>query len=334
MKMSRLLLTVAYIILAFGVGIGAVAAQGGPLTPGTPVDGTYTGEDQSYTISATAGQLFIVSLTSDDFDTTLTLNGADGTELASNDDGGEGTNSLLAYVAQTDGDFEIIVGAWSGEGAYTLQADVVDPVVVKVDGTASVEPDGANPRYAVFSGVAGQVVNVWATSQGEDDLNLTLFGVDSEQIEYDDDDGPGNVPYVRRVVLPADGLYLISVEGWFDSELTAAVDFTVETTEQLFMTADPYAVALSDDELGTEVFTFDATAGTTYRFTITSEMGTGVDLELLDTGSFFDPDFEVSDGSRMTWEYAVPETGQVRVDVHPSFFSDGDSYTFMLEVVQ
>lgn len=327
------LLIVAGILLASQ--LGSVQAQGEAITPGTPIAGVLSGSEMGFTLDASAGQLMIVSLEADAFDATLTVQDASGVELASDDDGGEGSNSLLAYVAQADGGFQIIVSGWGdASGDFTLSAEVIDPAVVEIGGTASLAPEGRPNVYAVFSGTVDSVVDVRATSLGDDDLRISLVGVDGLEIESDDDDGPGRNPLVRRVVLPADGLYLISASAIFDEIPTANVDVTVEATERLFIDATPQDLSLSDDDLGTEVYTFEAAVGTTYRIIVTSANGTGISLDLLDTDAFFTPDVDAGDATRVSWDYLATVSGLFRLDVHPSFFSDGDVYQISVEVVQ
>ena len=255
-----------------------------------------------------------------------------------------GEAGTLSYVAQADGEVEIVVqqGDTTNSWPFTLQVDVSDPVVVEPGGTTSVEPDGTSPRYAVFSGTAGEVVNVWATSQGEDDLVLGLYGAKATDnglfslIEEDNDDGASNNPYLRRVVLSTDGYYLLEAVGWENAELTAAVDFNVDTTEQLFLTAEPYAFTLENDGIGTEVLMIDATANTTYRITVTAARSSGVHMQL-DLIEFFllpAPTFDVQYGSRLVWEFLTPQSRHYRLDVHLNRFSSGDDYTMAMEVVQ
>ncbi|MBI5960152.1 MAG: hypothetical protein HY866_15535, partial [Chloroflexi bacterium] len=45
-------------------------------------------------------------------------------------------------------------------------------------------------------------------------------------------------------------------------------------------------------------------------------------------------DFETGNAVKVTWEYKSDVDGLVRLNVHPSFFSDGDDLTFMIEVVE
>ncbi len=333
----RKVLFFTLVLVALTIGTlgqtGTTNAQGG-LTPGAPTNGTLSGDDVTFTIDLAAGQLLLASVESDAFDTQIAVQDAGGMELASDDDGGEGTNSLLAFVAQADATYTLVVSAWSGTGDFVLTPNVVAPVLVEVGGSAMLTANGAEPLYAVFAGTAGSVVNVFTMSQAEDDTQLTLYGVDGQEIEYDYDDGPGYNSYLRRIVLPADGFYLAEVREVFDYDLTANVDITVEATEVLPVDATPQALTLGDDMLGTEVYTFEATAGTTYRIIVTCALGTGVDLELHDTNDFFTPDIESGNAVRVAWDYMTTAGGPIRLVVHPAFFSDGDTYQISVEVVQ
>ncbi|MCU0881317.1 MAG: PPC domain-containing protein [Hyphomonadaceae bacterium] len=115
---------------------GAVAAT--PLVPGTAVNGqllatsriTLSDDDgspgQLFRLRAEAGSIHVIDARSGDFDTMLTLsNRADfGTELASDDDGGTGTNSRLAFRATEAGDYYILLTSFEGgdtTGAFTIE---------------------------------------------------------------------------------------------------------------------------------------------------------------------------------------------------------------------
>ncbi|MEO0562889.1 MAG: hypothetical protein AAF125_12335, partial [Chloroflexota bacterium] len=92
---------------------------------------------------------------------------------------------------------------------------------------------------------------------------------------------------------------------------------------------------------GTEVFFIDATPGTTYRFIVTipsfPDDTAGIEMELLDTAFFFEPNIETMHGTGLVWEYTAQATNQIRLDVHPNFFGTDISlieYTIAMEVVE
>lgn len=152
---SRLRVTVPetgeYVIRANSVGnaVGAYALsvterEPGPTTatpralePNTTVTGTLddsdpqTDDDSYYdywTYQGRQGERLKISLASEAFDTYLTigtLQGSTYTEIESNDDGSEGTNSLLEVTLPSNGTYVIRVKALSGEneGQYTLKAE-------------------------------------------------------------------------------------------------------------------------------------------------------------------------------------------------------------------
>lgn len=334
MKSLRFLPIIALLSLLFAV-TGGVSAQGGELTPGTPVEGTLAGEADVYTLSLAQGDVVVISMESEAFDTELSLKDSSGAEVASDSDSGVDNNALLAFVAQADDTFSVEAGAWfDGEGAYTLTATIVEAGTVEAGAPVTIAAAGEIQVYAVYSGAAGEVIDIRATSAGEDDVDVAFNGVNAGEVDRDDDDGVGNNALLRRVVLPEDGLYLIKSTGWFGDALTADVEIAVDATEQLIISDTPIDFSLSDDDLGTEVFTFEATAGTVYRITATSVNATGIQMELLDTDAFFTPDIESGNAVRVSWDYRATAGGTYRIDVHPSFFSDGDTYQIWLEVVE
>jgi len=335
------------LLLIISLSLPVVTSAQGDIAPGTPVEGTFEEDAQIFMVDAVAGQLLIIRMDSDEFDTLVTVQ-QDGEELASDDDSGGDRNALLAYVAQSDGTFEIVADRAFFEdagGAFTLHVDIVEPVTIGLGESVVLEPEGgsADQLFAVFKAAAGQVVNVWAATTSDEDLEVALIDVDGAEIEIDDDDGPGRNALLRRVVLNGDGLYLVKVNHSFsDTPLTAGVAVTVEESAQLFLDATPQELVLGDGEgqKGTEVYTVDMVAGTTYRFIVSIEPmpdeDAGVELELLDTDKFFAPFMDSRHATGVVWEYTATQSGPVRLDVHPNFFGQDISvlnYTIALEEI-
>lgn len=68
-----------------------------------------------------AGQTVIISARSADFDVSISLRGPDGVEVGSDDDGGDGTNSLLSRRLPLNGAYTVWVNAKQGRGSYVLR---------------------------------------------------------------------------------------------------------------------------------------------------------------------------------------------------------------------
>jgi tetratricopeptide (TPR) repeat protein len=78
--------------------------------------GTIQPAQNEYTFSGTEGQAVTIDLTSPDFDTTLTLVGPDGQEIAFNDDFGGSLNSRIVATLPGDGEYRILVRSFAGNG--------------------------------------------------------------------------------------------------------------------------------------------------------------------------------------------------------------------------
>lgn len=108
-----------------------------PIEPNTEVRAELSDDDAQgsddgyydyYTYQGRAGERVVITMASDRFDTYLTigtLNGTTFTELESNDDGPDGTNSRLEYTLPSAGTFVIRAKALSGEatGPYTIKVE-------------------------------------------------------------------------------------------------------------------------------------------------------------------------------------------------------------------
>ncbi|NDJ62763.1 MAG: hypothetical protein GYB67_16695 [Chloroflexi bacterium] len=93
-----------------------------PIEYGAIVEGEMTNvTGVGYTFKGVANEVVTIDLQGD-FDTYLTLLGTDGDEIASDDDGGTGSNSLISlFTLPENGDYTIIARALEGEtGSYRL----------------------------------------------------------------------------------------------------------------------------------------------------------------------------------------------------------------------
>lgn len=143
--MSRLLLVGIVVVLL----LSPTAAQERIAFGETINSQLNNGEQDRYQFDAEAGQVLLVSASSGDFDTLLTLQDADGQELVSDDDGGQRTNSMiLGYRVPADGSYTIVVNGYaeSASGDYTLVLDVLAVPQLsygqRVDGTLTEEAPG------------------------------------------------------------------------------------------------------------------------------------------------------------------------------------------------
>ncbi|MEM6521885.1 MAG: tetratricopeptide repeat protein [Cyanobacteria bacterium P01_D01_bin.71] len=106
--------------------MATVAAMSGGLALGIATEanaqvileeqGTIEPALQEYPLAMEAGDVVAIIMTSEDFDTVLTLLGPDGEEVAFNDDYGGTLNSRIVYTAADSGDYTIQSKSFDGEG--------------------------------------------------------------------------------------------------------------------------------------------------------------------------------------------------------------------------
>jgi len=120
-RLSKLIGITVVLLLVFG--ISSVYAQD-TINAGDVVTGTLTAESEGmpYVISLSAGEIISVALDSDAFDAYMYIYDAAGTELLSEDYGGEGNNVVVNFFAPANGDYTILARGWSSSAAgdYTL----------------------------------------------------------------------------------------------------------------------------------------------------------------------------------------------------------------------
>jgi Bacterial pre-peptidase C-terminal domain len=131
-------------LLAIGISTTALA-QGRfynpiPLPPSNEVSDTLTDKDiptgqggfaRDYTIKLNKGDNLAIDLSSDNFDTILTLLGPNGATVAENDDGPDGsTNSLLFTRIVETGTYIVRVRSFgeTGVGKYKLKVSRLRPI--------------------------------------------------------------------------------------------------------------------------------------------------------------------------------------------------------------
>jgi hypothetical protein len=199
--------------------------------------------------------------------------------------------------------------------------------------------DGATPLYFSFSGTEGDVLNIFAVSAADEDTRLVLRGPDNTEITSDDDGGGDLNPYIRRVILPTTGAYQVELAPFSDAALSGDVTLTVEQTELLTLDANPQTVNIGGDNPDSEVFQFNATAGTTYRIVVAldAESTSGATIEIYQDETF--PSVSMNaygNTSRLAMDFEATITGPVIVEVRGGFTfgEESTAMTVSLEVAE
>ena len=181
------------------------------------------GEIERWSFTATAGQVITIDVNGD-FDTTVTLLNAFGTDFAFNDDFASVTNSRIEnFIVPVDGTYRIQVAAYSPElsGNYTLElasGTVESLSVAGEDASLSIGdsviaflPQETMDLWS-FNANAGQVVTI--SLQGDFDTVLLLFDAGENQLAYNDDFGNTTNSQISGFEIPANGIYYIGATAF------------------------------------------------------------------------------------------------------------------------
>lgn len=308
-------------------------AQGGKIAIGDTITESSTSVTE-YTIELQADETIQISLESTEFDPYIELFDEDGDSIASDDDGGEGLNSLLIFTAPSSGTYTIRVRSFAGDspgGEFTIAVDSSEVVGNASGGalvggeTTTFDPDGAITSTFTYDAAAGDVVTITVVSSGGEDSRLTVYNEDGDEIASNDDGGAGVNPRLTRLELVDGGTYSIEVTGFADAPLANEFDITVEPTTLLLLNDGPQTVELNEDE-GTDRLALDVTDGSQWIITLSIDEATASTLygtinsadELYSSTRFTFSGFTVA-----SFFYTATTDGRVTLDLEFYGF-DGD----------
>ncbi len=326
-----------------GTAIGAYTLQvdsvtfssGGPITIGESLTGYADGGYPSYTFSADVGEMVVITLRSEDFDSFVRLYDSQGSVLASDDDSGGNLDAQISFFTiPASGEYTIQVEAYSGEaavGAYTLSVATVTTRPVEYTQEVQAALDTANSVLGFrFRGQAGDVIAISMNSDTFDSY-LTLTSAEGVMLVSNDDGGGDLNALIGPFTLPETGDYIIGARGY---DANAAGPFTLRL-ERVVMIPVMYG--------GTITGTFDATTSAIYysfegssgdMISLAVAGDNGLDTTLLvngpgnyqvgyddDSGRDFDPEIN---------RLVLNESGTYVVIVRP--FDSGTTGTFTLAI--
>ncbi|MCS6835813.1 MAG: PPC domain-containing protein [Anaerolineae bacterium] len=172
--------------------------------------------------TARAGEVVVITMTSDTLDSVLTLLDASGAQVAFNDDDGGSLNARIGPLSlPADGTYTIVASSYSStqggqaeSGAFTLilERASVTPLSLGQPAPASFDAQTTSRLFSLDL-QAGDVLYGSVVSNGGIDTALTLLSPDGTVVFSDDDGGERYDPEVVRYVVPSTGRYLLRLEA-------------------------------------------------------------------------------------------------------------------------
>ncbi len=256
----------------------------GSIAYGDTVSGEITEPNirDQWTFEGSRGDLIVITMDSNDFDTFLDLQ-QNGQSIASNDDY-NGLNSQIGpFALPEDGAYTIIARPLSetATGSYTLALSLAEVQTINYGDTVTGEL-AANENVSLsFEAEEDQVISI--RMSGEDFIpHIDLRASNGFSIAYDDAYDGGDA-IVGPLLIPNDGLYVLNIGGFDISG--SAVDYALSLELVEIETVEGGALSYGDS------VTTQIAASAIHEWTFEGVAG---DIALIDvSGSAATPDVEV-----------------------------------------
>ncbi len=335
------ILALAAPALAQTATIEATEASGNTIAIGDTVTGTLSDSQPSatYTLDAEAGQTISISLTSDEFDTYLTLQDGNGNLLAENDDISGSDSGIQNFALPQASSYLILVESYDSHedsgtetGAYSLS--VIEPHIAHIEYTQTVSDTltaSEGSKDYVFSGQAGDViVATESSSDSSFDAYLHLLDSSGNELISNDDSGGSLNSMIGPYTLPNTGTYTLRATT-IDGSTAGAFTLTLDKTQVTALDYDtPLDVNFTPNHPA-QYFTFEGTAGDLVSVTAESKQTIDTSLTLNDTnnnqvatdtdgGPGFDPEIyqqllTTTGTYTVTLQAVTPGTGKVTLNL-------------------
>lgn len=269
----------------------------GRITIGQSVDSAldYAGDHDWFRVRLEGGQSYRFSLNGAGdkvlADPLVRIRDGRGTELASDDDGGDGLNSYLEFTAPSTGTYFVEAQGFTDDatGSYRLTAAAGDiPADATTDASLSADGDyregtlnpGGDHDWYRLNLTDGQGVRIALNSlEGADALGdpmLVIYDANGAEVARDDDGGDGLNSWLEFQATTA-GAYFVEARGFNDDaagryaiSITAGeIGNSAEGAEPMQANGDP-RVGLIGADGDADWFAIDMVEGRPYRFNLTS----------------------------------------------------------------
>jgi len=213
----RLLSIVLILLLAFG----QVVAQDGETFTGELEDDRDENEHEIELEEGDSVLITAVATSGSELDTILSLENEDGDEVAYNDDYEfpTSTNSQFAYTAEDDGEYTIIISAYSGSsGEYEITVEFITLGEPDLEFEGYMGDDVDDDEYEIdLDEGDGVIISLEAASGSDLDTVLALLDEDGNEVAFNDDRASGDFNSEIVYVAEEDGEYTIIVSNYPDS---------------------------------------------------------------------------------------------------------------------
>lgn len=331
--MHKKLMSSILLIFMLTFSINAIVLAQNTAQVGETLEGGIS--DTQWELFLESGQVVQIDLQSEAFDTILDLRNAAGELLMSNDDLDfpSNQNSQIIFTAPETGTYILGIrsfGSDSPDGAYTLTIEELE-LTNRMSGgeltygsQETIVPNGAIIIEFTFNGEVGEVVNISAVSDLNEDTSLLLYDPNGNEVASADDSRSSINPFVIRFNLPESGEYRIEIRGFNEQALFAPLIISLEATEELLLNETAQSIALGSSQTQ-DIMVLNVQARQAYLINIRLDRETASSLFFdIQEGdeSFAGTRLSFSGTQDVSFLFVADTDGQVRFNLN--FFSLND----------
>lgn len=268
----------------------------------------------TYRFEGQAGDTLFISMTSTEFDTFLHLSNGE-YDLISDDDGGDGTNSLISgYTLPETGTYFIITRGYSplSLGTYTLQVYPVEITPLAANTTIEADIQSDVLMYS-FEASVGDIIDIDIDGYDGLDTALILNAPRNYVLFTDDDSGNDLNPEIHNWLIEESGTYTLIIHPVDRNAVGRyALTFTLQAPQAISCDL-PQNLQFSPKNQHT-VFSFDIQANDDFNLVFTSG---AAQLDTLSVRTFNNGEFlstEITnDNNALIIAATAPSDGIMRV---------------------
>lgn len=202
----------------------------------------------TYSFEGSEGEMLAIGVSSDSFDTYVSVNDSDGILIASNDDFDNTNSRIAALVLPYDDTYTIAVTSYShwsdsadvsGVGGFRLAIERIDPTPFALNTRTAFDFTGVDRYYLTLDLTSTDIIDIRGFGDGLD-TQVELISPFGYTEVADDDSGAGYDPEVMSHAITSSGTYIVVFSlvnpgegGTASLEITSAPDISLSSGPQI-----------------------------------------------------------------------------------------------------
>lgn len=294
-------------------------------------EGTITGfleGTATFPFSAELGEVIVFSVNSTEFDPYLEILDNAGDLIASDDDSGPSTNSLLVFVAPANAEYTVLVRPFSEGATGNFSLSMVKTIAaVSPNEPTTVELRDTSPVVRALTAATDAYSIVLS---GEEAFDAAMVVFDSAGFVIDQtESNQVQALQLPKTTFEVGKAYYLAIVPYAGQEVTLSLE--VQPAQFLTLTEEPQAVEFLADQYEDSVLV-NVAEGEQYLLTVSADypVSVSVSLEGFEIDTFASMSLSGVEGGSMI--FTAGGTGKAFVRISNNSYIEGDSRIFYLSI--